>query len=268
MQPITSRDNPFFKQLIKLGTSARQRKTKGQTLLDGCHLIQSYYAALGVPLSLIISESGYDSNEINTLLRDIELKQKTKITLLSDALFQQLSPVKTPTGIMALIAIPTNKTHANANSHNAFNIMLEAIQDPGNLGSILRSAAAAGVNDVYLSNDCADIWSPKTLRAAMGAHFLLSIYEHSNLIATTQQLQGKIITTSLQAEKSLYQTSLTGAITFIFGNEGTGLSDELSMATTEQVTIPMPGKTESLNVAAAAAVCLFERVRQVYKPAM
>ena len=262
MQLITSRDNPFFKQLIKLGASARQRKISGQTLLDGSHLIQSYYAALGTPLSLIISKSGYESDEINTLVRDIESKQKTKITLLSDALFQQLSPVKTPAGIMALIAIPNNKSHAQANNHDAFNIMLEAIQDPGNLGSILRTSAAAGVNNVYLSNDCADVWSPKTLRTAMGAHFLLQIYEHSNLFAIAQQLDGKIITTSLQARNSLYQTALTGALTFVFGNEGLGLSEELSTAATEQVTIPMPGKTESLNVAAAAAICLFERVRQ------
>lgn len=261
MQPITSRDNPFFKQLVKLGTSARQRKTNGQTLLDGVHLIQSYYAALGSPISLIVSESGYNSTEICTLLRKIEAKQPIKTTLLSDTLFQQVSTVKTPTGIMALIAIPKTKKHTNTN--NTFGIMLEAIQDPGNLGSILRTSAAAGVNDIYLSNDCTDVWSPKTLRAAMGAHFLLCIHEHSNLIAVAQQLQGKVITTSLQAKKSLYQTTLTGPVTFIFGNEGTGLSDELSKTASEQVTIPMLGKTESLNVAAAAAVCLFERVRQV-----
>lgn len=265
MQPITSRDNPFFKQLIKLGISARQRKTSGQTLLDGVHLIQSYYAALGPPISLIVSESGYDSTEICTLLREIEAKQPIKTTLLNDALFQQVSPVKTPTGIMALIAIPNTKKHNHTN--NTFSIMLEAIQDPGNLGSIIRTSAAAGVNDIYLSNDCTDAWSPKTLRAAMGSHFLLCIHEHSNLIAVAQQRQGKIITTSLQAKESLYQTKLTGPVTFIFGNEGTGLSEELSDVISEQITIPMPGKTESLNVAAAVAVCLFERVRQTKKSA-
>lgn len=263
MQPIASRDNPFFKQLVKLGTSARQRKTSGQTLLDGVHLIQSYYAALGPPINLIVSESGYDSAEISALFREIESKQPIKTTLLSDALFQQVSPVKTPTGIMALIAIPNTKTHNHTN--NTFCIMLEAIQDPGNLGSIIRTSAAAGISDVYLSNDCTDVWSPKTLRAAMGAHFLLCIHEHSNLIAVAQQRQGKIITTSLQAKKSLYQTELVGPVTFIFGNEGMGLSKELSMLASEQVTIPMLGKTESLNVAAAVAVCLFERVRQIKK---
>ncbi|MDP1559493.1 MAG: RNA methyltransferase [Nitrosomonas sp.] len=261
MQPITSRDHPFFKQLVKLGKSARQRKTSGLTLLDGIHLIQAYDAALGSPVSLIMSESGRESAEIKNLLCAIDYERKTKTTILSDALFHQVSPVKTPIGIMALISIPEIKSVSD-NKHKAFYILLEAIQDPGNLGSILRSAAAAGVSDVYLSSDCTHAWSPKTLRAAMGAHFLLRIHENSNLVETAQQFHGKIIATSLQAKKHLYQTQLAGPIAFAFGNEGMGLSNELSQVTSEQVTIPMPGKTESLNVAAAAAICLFEKVRQ------
>lgn len=261
MQSITSRDNALFKQLIKLGKSARQRKISGQTILDGIHLIQSYSAALGAPTCLIVSESAFDSIDTRDLLRKVTAQQEVKTVVLSDTLFHLAAPVKSPTGIMALITIPENKTYPS--QHETSRIMLEAIQDPGNLGSILRTAAAAGVNEVYLSSDCTDVWSPKTLRAAMGGHFLLNIHEHANLIAIAQQLSGKIITTSLQAEKSLYQTSLTGSVTFIFGNEGMGLSHEVSMIASEQVTIPMPGKTESLNVAAAAAICLFERVRQL-----
>lgn len=263
MQPITSCDNPFFKQLVKLEKSARQRKTSSQTLLDGIHLIQSYYAALGAPMCLIMSESASKSTEINNFLRKIAPQQKVKNMIFADALFHQISPVKSPTGIIALIAIPKNKTRTN--QHETCCIMLEAIQDPGNLGSIFRTAAAAGVNDVYLSSDCTDVWSPKTLRAAMGAHFLLRIHEHADLIAIAQKFHGKIVTTSLQAQKSLYQTQLTGPVTFIFGNEGAGLSDEVSKIASDRVTIPMLGKTESLNVAAAAAVCLFERVRQIAK---
>lgn len=261
MQPITSRDNPFFKQLIKLGKSARHRKISKQTLLDGSHLIQSYYAALGAPTSLVISESASDSTETNDFLHQMTSKQSIKIVMLSDALFQQASPVKTPTGIMALISIPDTK--AATTKYPACCILLEAIQDPGNLGSILRTAAAAGVNDIYLSSECSDVWSPKTLRAAMGAHFLLRIHEHANLITTAQQFAGKIIATALRANKSLYETSLTGSVAFIFGNEGTGLSEEILMLASNPVTIPMPGKTESLNVAASVAICLFERVRQV-----
>jgi RNA methyltransferase, TrmH family len=141
-------------------------------------------------------------------------------------------------------------------------VLLEAIQDPGNFGSILRSAAAAGAGAVYLSHGCADPWSPKTLRAAMGAHFLLPIYEQSNLAEVARIFKGKVIASTPDAKNTLYQTRLAGPVALVFGNEGAGLSEALLQACGERVRIPMHGGTESLNVAAAAAVCFFERVRQ------
>lgn len=260
MQPISSRAHPFFKQLIKLERSSQQRRKNGLTLLDGVHLIEAYYAALGPPINLITSKSGCKQAEINRIIH----KQTKNIVILSDSLFCEASPVKTPTGIMAMISIPTNKA-VSIHNGEAFSVLLESIQDPGNLGSILRSAAAAGVCDVYLSKNCADAWSPKVLRAAMGAHFLLHIYERSDLVAVAQQFAGQIFTTSLQAKNSLYQTQLTGPIAFVFGNEGKGLSNEMLKISNEQIKIPMLGKTESLNAASAAAVCLFESVRQKIK---
>jgi RNA methyltransferase, TrmH family len=258
MQPISSREHPFFKQLIKIEKSAKHRRKIGLTLLDGIHLIEAYYAALGSPINLITSKSGYEHAKIKKIIH----KQTKKIVILSDSLFYETSPVKTPTGIMALISIPAIKA-IPIKKNEAFCVLLESIQDPGNLGSILRSAAAAGACDVYLSQDCADAWSPKVLRAAMGAHFLLHIHERSNLLEIAELFDGKIITTTVQVKKSLYQTQLTGPIAFVFGNEGKGLSDEMLKISNEQITIPMLGKTESLNAASAAAICLFERVRQI-----
>ena len=257
MQPISSRAHPFFKQLVKLERSAQQRRKNGMTLLDGIHLVEAYCAALGPPITLITSKSGYAHTEIKKTIH----KQATKIVILSDALFCEASPVKTPTGIMAMISIPKINT-VPVNHREGFSVMLESIQDPGNLGSILRSAAAAGVCDVFLSKNCTDAWSPKVLRAAMGAHFLLHIYERSDLLAIARQFTGKIFSTSLRAKNSLYQMQLTGPIAFMFGNEGKGLSDEMLNISNEQIKIPMPGKTESLNAASAAAICLFEAVRQ------
>jgi TrmH family RNA methyltransferase len=257
MQPISSREHPFFKQLVKLERSAKQRRKNGLTLLDGIHLIEAYCAALGPPVNFITSKSGYAHTEIKRIIQ----KQTKKVVILSDALFCEASPVKTPTGIMAMIAIPEINA-VSINQREAFSVMLESIQDPGNLGSILRSAAAAGVCDVFLSKNCADAWSPKVLRAAMGAHFLLHIYERSDLLTVAQQFSGKVFSTSLHAKNSLYQTQLTGPIAFVFGNEGKGLSDEMLKISSAQIKIPMPGKTESLNAAAAAAICLFESVRQ------
>lgn len=264
MKFITSRDNPFFRQLIKLEDSARQRKTTGLTLLDGIHLVSAYHIALGLPKNFIVSESGCENVEIKRFLAGLRTGADADVMVLSDALFREASPVKTPTGIMALISIPPAASipvHRDERG-GTFCVLLEAIQDPGNLGSILRSAAAAGASDVYLSGDCTDAWSPKTLRAAMGAHFLLRIHERSDLATVARTFSGKVIATTLKAETSLYQTRLTGPIAFVFGNEGMGLSEAVLQAASEQISIPMQGGTESLNAAAAAAVCFFERVRQ------
>jgi RNA methyltransferase, TrmH family len=267
MKVITSRDNPFFKQLAKLEKSARQRKMAGLTLLDGVHLISAYQLALGPPQSLIVSESGCENEEIKSLLAEQGAKADADVVVLSDVLFREVSPVKTPTGIMALVPIPSAAAipiHKERKGES-FRVLLEAIQDPGNLGSIFRSAAAAGASDVYLSDSCADAWSPKTLRAAMGAHFLLRIHERSDLVAVARTFNGKVVATTPQAKMSLYQTQLTGPIAFVLGNEGMGLSEALLEAANEQINIPMHGGTESLNAAAAAAVCFFERVRQMKK---
>lgn len=261
MKSITSRENPFFKQLVKLARSAVQRRTSGLTLLDGAHLIDAYYAALGLPQSLIIGESAGENEESKHLLAQLGTEQAVPVVVLSDALFREVSPVKTPSGIIALVAIPAHDV-IPVYQGESFCVLLEALQDPGNLGSILRSAAAAGAGDAYLSAGCADAWSPKTLRAAMGAHFQLRIHEQSDLAKVARGFNGKVIATTLKAKTSLYQTRLTGPVAFVFGNEGMGLSEAVLQAVNEQVSIPMLGGTESLNAAAAAAVCFFERVRQ------
>jgi TrmH family RNA methyltransferase len=144
--------------------------------------------------------------------------------------------------------------------------MLEDIQDPGNIGSILRSAAAAAVTEVYLSSGCVHAWSPRVLRAGMGAHFALRIHEGIDLMTLIERYPGTVIAAAGDAVRSVYSVDLRGNVALLFGNEGAGLSPRLRAAAHLQVSIPMPGTTESLNVAAAAAVCLFERVRQQQPP--
>ena len=164
------------------------------------------------------------------------------------------------TGILALYDIPAIRPKHSY----TFGVLLEHIQDPGNLGSVLRTVCAAGAEAVFLSKECADAWSPKTLRAAMGAHFQIDIHENADL-QQSARLFPTIIATSLEAKQSLYDLDLTGHLAFIFGNEGSGISNELLMMANQQITIPMPGHAESLNVAAASAICAFERVRQLEK---
>ncbi len=253
---ISSRDNPFYKSLRLLASSGRERHEEGQTLLDGAHLLRAFLESGGKPLHLLVNEAALQDAEIAALL---EACPDIPQTQLDDALFAQLSELKTPTGLLALIGIPTATVKA---SHAQLAVLLEDIQDPGNLGSILRSAAAAGCDAVFLSQGCADAWSPKVLRAGMGGHFALSIMEGADLLGVATAFTGKILAASLQARQSLYDCNLRGKLAFAIGNEGAGLSPALVEAAQQRFIIPMPGKVESLNAAAAAAVCLFEAVRQ------
>jgi RNA methyltransferase, TrmH family len=252
-QHISSRDNPLFKQLKALSGSARERRAAGKVLLDGAHLVEAYLQAFGEPELLIISDGDIALDVMNLLDRLAEIRTVT----LPSSMFAAISPVTTPTGILALVKTPALVLPENP----GFVLMLENIQDPGNLGSLLRNAAAAGVDAVYLSEGCTEAWSPKALRGGQGAHFVLPICEQVDLLSQVRQFKGMTLATTMHGA-SLYEQDLSGDVAFIIGNEGAGLSMALIDAASQSITIPMPGKIESLNAAAAAAVCLFERVRQ------
>ncbi len=254
MKLIQSRDNPFYKELVKLTTSIRSRNKAGHTLLDGAHLLSAYLNAGFQPRHVLLNAAALQDDEIAALLSRLIA---VPVTQLDDRLFSELSELKTPTGILALIDLPQPEVKTAR-----FALLLEAIQDPGNLGSMLRSAAAAGCDAVFLSPACADAWSPKVLRAAMGGHFCLAIHQQQDLKEVATNFPGKLLATTLQATQSLFDCDLTGNVAFMMGNEGAGLSDELRELATHPVTIPMPGAVESLNAAAATAICLFEAVRQ------
>ena len=256
MNSIRSRDNPFFKELVKLSGSARQRNNSHQTLLDGAHLLAAYLDAGMRPQHILLNATALQDKEISALLTRLGDVPRTQ---LDDKLFTALSELKSPTGILALIDVPQPDVN---NAQSGFALLLEDIQDPGNLGSMLRSAAAAGCDAVFLSPGCADAWSPKVLRAALGGHFVLRIYERQDLLNVAKAFAGVLLATSLQASDSLYDCDLRGSIAFLVGNEGAGLSADLLNLATQKISIPMPGKVESLNAAAATAICLFEAVRQ------
>jgi RNA methyltransferase, TrmH family len=252
---ITSRDNPTFKLLRQLAHSGRERRKQGRTILDGLHLVECYCRMVGTPDVLVLSERGAGRAEIAEFVGSAAAER----IMLADALFEEVSPSETPPGILALIAIPLAAGRIVLDDTC---VVLDAIQDAGNVGSILRSAAAAGVRHVLLTEGCAQAWSPKVLRAAMGAHFALTIVEHADALRLLASYPGRILATRSDARDSLYEMDLRGGVAWLFGNEGAGLSPTVAVLAQDAVRIPMPGAAESLNVAAAAAICLFEQLRQ------
>ena len=256
MKRITSAVNARYKALQKLAHSSRERREAGLSLLDGIHLIRAYRDRVGVPEQVAVSASAWERREVQELLLAV---QPLEPLLLTDALFGALSTVDTPTGVVA--AVKTPRPPATSGEIESC-VMLEDIQDPGNLGSILRSAAAAGIAHVFLSRRSVHGWSPRVLRAGMGAHFMLQIHEQCDLLALARGFKGRVIAASQRAMKPVFGADLTGNVALVFGNEGAGLSPALASSAHEVVAIPMPGRVESLNVAAAAAICLFERIRQ------
>jgi TrmH family RNA methyltransferase len=251
---ITSRDNPIFKQLKKFADNAKERRSEGKTLLDGVHLIESYMQAFGLPDVLIIPE-GKSSVEATGLIQELT---DVSTVMLPTLMFSELTPVASSTGILALAKIP----QLPVPEAKSFALMLEDIQDPGNLGSMLRTAVAAGVQVAYLSTGCTDAWSPKALRGGQGAQFVLPIVERADLIAELTAFNGNSFAMAMQGE-NLYQQDLSQATAFVIGNEGNGLRKQTIAAACKAITIPMAeNSVESLNAGAAAAVCLFECRRQ------
>ena len=252
---ITSASNPRYRALVKLRQSSRERRKAGQSLLDGTHLVAAYLQHVGKPAEVIVSSDGAENAEVAALIARCGIEP----LVLSAGLFRDLSTVATPTGVMALVATPCPLALP---ADPGPCVVLEDIQDPGNLGSILRSTAAAGLEEVYLSEHAVQAWSPRVLRAGMGAHFALRIYERVDLQALLRRYSGTVFAAAKDGALPVYAADLRGRVAFVLGNEGAGLSDGLKGLAQGTIAIPMPGAVESLNVAAAAAVCLFERVRQ------
>ncbi|CAG4882234.1 rRNA methylases [Georgfuchsia toluolica] len=254
MKSISSRDNPAYKKLLRLAGDARECRKQGRTLIDGPHLVAAYRAQLGLPEQLLVSESGANHREIQDL---IDAHAGSDVVLLKDPLFKALSGVDAPLGIAAVIRIPQETPAFTGGSC----VLLDAIQDAGNAGSILRSSAAAGIRDIFLGPGCAGAWSPRVLRAAQGAHFRLRIRESADLGQFLRDYRGKSLATVVGGGVSIYDIKLTGDIAWIFGNEGCGVSPVLAALASQLITIPLATDIESLNVAAAAAVCLFAIAR-------
>ena len=258
MKLITSPSNSLYKELKLLATRSQTRRKMGKSLLDGIHLAQSYLHHCGFPGMCIASESALQNAEAAALIARCEAGH-VECVVFPDTLFNVFSQVEHGIGLLFVIDTPQFSMPA-AMTQSA--VLLDNLQDPGNLGSILRSAAAAGIKQIYCSSGTVYAWSPKVLRAGMGAHFLLEIFENVDLSALVTSAQIPVLATSSYAQKSVFQADLKAPVAWLFGHEGQGVAEDLLAQASLQVVIPHLGPMESLNVAAAAAICFFEQVRQ------
>jgi len=256
MKSIGSRDNAAYKRMSRLYESGQERRSAGMSLLDGAHLVAAFLDSGRTIEEIAVNAAGLADPEVAGL---VTRSAPARVTLLSDALFKSISSVDSPTGIVAFVKTPGA---AMPPADAPLVIALENVQDPGNVGTLLRSAAAAGASHAVLSKRCAFAWSPKVLRAAMGAHFALGIAEGVDLVEFVKGYRGMSIALSGAARLSLYDLDLKGPCALLVGNEGAGLGGELEAAARVQAKIPMPGRVESLNAGVAGSLALFECVRQ------
>jgi TrmH family RNA methyltransferase len=255
MSVISSRDNPRVRRWRDLVRDAAERRKEKSAVIEGAHLVAACIDS-GTPIkAMILSKTGGQRAEIASLA---ERSGKVPVEL-ADSLFRLIADTEAPAGIAAEIALPSAKIELKGAASCLF---LEGIQDAGNAGTILRSAAAFGIRHAVLGVGCADTWSPKVLRAGMGAHFAMTIQENADLAAAMESFGGKVACTVPRGGTPLADADLSGRIGWLFGAEGQGVSEALAARAALRVTIPMPGGGESLNVAAAAAICFYEFSRR------
>lgn len=259
-EPISSTANAALKHLAKLIQQRRYRKQHRQMALEGVHLLASFLEAKWPVAAVYIPEHRWPDAEVQTLITTLP---PHRVFIIANAALSKITSLTQADDLITIATMPESAAYPDCEDC----VVLESVQDPGNVGTILRSALAAGIFHVVLNADCADVWSPKVLRAGMGAHAHLHIYQGVDLLLWRSQYTAEVYVTTLSENaRSLYQQNLHPVSAWVFGNEGKGVSLALQETANQHIMIPMIGQSESLNVAMAATVCLFEQMRQRQMP--
>lgn len=265
---ITSKENPLFKEIRLLQATGskgqRARLARGQALLEGIHLVQTWVGDPALKI-LFTSEVGLQNIEISQAVYEhLEICPDTKVFQLDSALWDLLSDLVNAPHLAGLLDLPKScVTPPQSIATLAGDVLiLDRIQDVGNVGSILRTAAAAGFNQVIALTGCAHLWSSKVLRAGMGAHQLLDLYEGWSNQQVLSAVTAPLLAARADAPSQLYdiRSELLHPVAWVMGSEGQGVSEDL-MTQAKGVSIPIDPRVESLNVSTAAAICLFETMR-------
>ncbi len=254
---LTSLQNPLVKQIRKLH-QAKERQQQNQFLLEGTHLVEAACQA-NLPLLTVCYTEAWQERYPQLWQQVNEAAQRTEIV--SPEVLQSIATTVAPDGVIATVA----RTAVPPPQMGTLGLVLETIQDPGNLGTMIRTVAAVGADGLLLSRDSVDPAHPKVLRASAGQWFQVPIAVSSDLIAEVghyQQAGMQVLATLPTAKLTYWDVDLRRPTLIVLGNEGAGLSPELAALADSAVTIPLQSGVESLNVAIAAALILYEAKRQ------
>jgi RNA methyltransferase, TrmH family len=254
---ITSRENSVIKDARKL-KERKHREEKNQFLVEGLRFVSEALASEFEVASLFLSEDM--AGKWGTLGIEGKIKESTKTFKLSNRIFKEISFTEHPQGIAAVV----NWKNREIEPAEGFYILADKVQDPGNLGTIIRSAHASNALGVIVTKGTVDVYNDKVLRSTMGSIFHVPVVEDIDM-ACLNKLRAdgfKLVVSSLDTENDFFQVDLTGRVIIAVGNEGSGISREFMDIADIKVKIPMPGGAESLNVSAAASIMMFEVVRQ------
>lgn len=254
---IESKENAIYKEIKKLKERKNRNKAK-KYLIEGFRLVEEALKA-NTKIDCIFFTEGakYKAEE---LLQ--KYNYEGKIFGLNNDLFLDCTQTEHPQGIIAVICMDNNDRKLNG----SFYLLCDKVQDPGNLGTIIRTAHAANIDGVILTKGTVDIYNDKTIRSTMGSMFYIPIIQEDEDLKNIMNLKNKgfsIVSTSLEGSKDFFNEDLTGNIIITVGNEGNGVSKEIYNISDKKVKIPMPGGAESLNVGVAASIIIYERVRQI-----
>lgn len=257
MNIIESKDNALIREVKKLNKK-KYRVEKGQFLIEGFRFTEeALKSSFNVPY-IFIGEDSLDKCQDFGIEKLIE--EHTKVYCIKENLLKELCNTENPQGILAVVK---NKK-VDIKNAQGFYILVDKIQDPGNMGTIIRSAHASGALGVIITKGTVDVYNDKTLRSTMGSIFNIPLIEDEDfkVIKNLKDNGFKLVVSSLDTENNFYDIDLTEKIIVAVGNEGNGISEEVYEFSDEKVKIPMPGGAESLNAAVAASIMMFEIVRQ------
>lgn len=263
---ITSTSNQQMKQVSLLLKKAKERKNTKTFVVEGPRMVVE--APVERLKAVYVAEAFEDNKENATLLKELKDKcdkAKAIYEVVADNVFKSVSDTQTPQGIMAIVVMPDYDLSELLSGDNTHLLILESIQDPGNLGTMVRTGEGAGVTGIIMNKTTVDLFNPKTIRSTMGSIYRVPFFVTENLAGTMKDLQEKGISlyaAHLKGEHSYDEEDYTKACGFLIGNEGNGLSDEIANLADTYIKIPMEGQVESLNAAISATLLMYEANRQ------